>query len=53
MPQKITGTSQWIDFNYPFEVEEEEADVELVCELRGKEGQAWFDASSLKLVRLP
>jgi hypothetical protein len=26
-------------------------DIELVCELRASNGEAWFDAESLRLVR--
>jgi hypothetical protein len=53
MPQKLTGTVDWRDYRYSFTVTEETADVELVCELRATEGEAWFDVSSLRLVRLP
>jgi len=53
MPRKLTGTSDWRDFQYSFTVTEETADVELVCELRALKGEAWFDPSSLRLVRLP
>jgi hypothetical protein len=53
MPRKLTGTSEWADYWYPFAVEDEVADVELICELRAAKGEAWFDPSSLRLVRLP
>ncbi len=53
MPRKLTGTSDWTDFRYPFTVQEETSDVELVCELRATRGEAWFDAGTLRLVRLP
>ena len=53
MPRKLTGTSDWKDYQYPFIVSEETADVELVCELRAMKGEACFDLSSLRLVRLP
>jgi len=52
MPRKITGTSGWTDCRYNFDVEGEISDVELICELRASSRNAWFDTSSLKLVRL-
>jgi hypothetical protein len=53
MPRKLTGTSEWADYRYPFVVEDAAAEVELICELRAAKGEAWFDTSSLRLVRLP
>jgi spore coat protein H len=53
MPRKLTGTSAWTDYRYAFAVEDETADLELICELRAAKGEAWFDTASLKLVRLP
>jgi hypothetical protein len=53
MPRKLTGTSEWKEYAYPFEVGAGGADVELVCELKATGGEAFFDASSLKLVRMP
>jgi hypothetical protein len=53
MPPKLTGTSEWTDYKYAFAVEDEAADVELICELRGTQGEARFDPRSLRLVRLP
>jgi spore coat protein H len=52
MPRKLTGTSDWRNYEYPFTVEEETADVELICELRALQGEACFEAKSLRLVRL-
>jgi spore coat protein H len=51
-PRKLTGSGDWTEQKYPFTVKQDE-DVELVCELRATKGEAWFDPSSLKLVRLP
>jgi len=52
MPRKLAGTSDWKDYKYPFEVSDEASEVELICELRATSGEAWFDAGSLKLVRM-
>jgi hypothetical protein len=51
MPHKLTGTMPWTDFKYPFEVSDD-GDVELICELRASNGEAWFDAGSLRLRQL-
>jgi hypothetical protein len=53
MPRKLAGTSEWKDYKYPFEVDDQASEVELICELRATAGEAWFDAGSLKLVRMP
>lgn len=50
--QPIWADSGWSKSAYEFEVEEAIADVELVCEVRPARGEVWFDASSLRLVRL-
>jgi spore coat protein H len=52
MPPKLSGTTDWKESKYPFEVASPGADVELVCELKATAGEAWFDASSLRLVRV-
>jgi hypothetical protein len=49
--KKILGNSDWTRIAYEFEVPDGLHDVELVCELRAAQGQARFDAQSLKLVR--
>lgn len=51
MPRKLTGTSGWTEHSYDFTVEEELAEVVLVCELRAAQGEARFDVASLRLVR--
>ncbi|MEO8426899.1 MAG: CotH kinase family protein [Verrucomicrobiota bacterium] len=53
MPRKLAGTSEWKDYKYAFEVEDQGSEVELICELRATAGEAWFEAGSLKLVRMP
>ncbi|MCI0539289.1 MAG: CotH kinase family protein [Verrucomicrobiales bacterium] len=52
MPQKLTGTSEWVDYRYPFAVEDDVTEVELISELRAANGEASFDTSSLRLIRL-
>jgi len=49
---KLTGDSPWKKLEFEFEVAPPLNSVELVCELRATEGEVWFDADSLVLVRL-
>jgi len=48
----LEGTSDWKPLQFEFEVTEPSMEVILVCELRAKQGEVWFDISSLKLVKL-
>ena len=48
----LTGTQDWQKFSYSFRVDEEGGDIYAICELRGTRGEAWFDTSSLRIVRL-
>jgi len=50
--QQLRGDTDWTKVSFEFEVPEPEGDVELVCELKGTRGEAWFDVNSLKLRRL-
>jgi spore coat protein H len=52
MPPKLTGTADWQDFKYEFQVEDDATEVELLCELKASKGEAWFDPASLRLLRL-
>ena len=45
------GDSPWQKLGYDFTIPTEAAEVELVCELRAVQGEAWFDLGSLQLVR--
>ncbi len=47
----ISGDAPWTTVAFDFEVTEDRADVELVCELRATAGDAWFDQGSLRLIR--
>jgi len=48
----LTGVAPWENLTFEFEVGSPREDIELVCELRATKGETWFDAESLKLVRL-
>jgi len=50
---RLNGDAPWTTLTLEFEVTATEAEVELICELRASQGEAWFDIESLKLVRLP
>ena len=49
---ELTGTQDWRSVAYPFRVQEGGGEIEVVCELRASRGEAWFDTSSLRVVRL-
>jgi hypothetical protein len=51
---ELTSTQDWQTFSYPFRVSEGDGSVEVtfICELRASRGEAWFDMSSLRVVRL-
>ncbi len=52
MPKKLTGTTPWTEYKYAFSLSQD-GEAELICELRALQGEVWFDAASLRLVRLP
>lgn len=51
----VSGTAGWENAAYEFEIPAGAPDeeVELICELIATKGEAWFDAASLQLQRLP
>jgi spore coat protein H len=51
--EAIQADNGWVKCGYEFEVEEAIADIELVAEMRPAAGEVWFDANSLKIVRVP
>jgi hypothetical protein len=51
-PYRLVGDHEWVHAQVGFEVAEPLAEMELICELRAGGGQAWFDLSSLRVVRL-
>ncbi|MBI4584907.1 MAG: CotH kinase family protein [Planctomycetes bacterium] len=58
--RKVTGSQGWKRFEFEFKVpmddaeedSQDNAEVELVCELNAARGQVWFDLESLQLERL-
>jgi spore coat protein H len=48
---KLLGDNGWTPMSFEFEVNDTETEVELICELRATQGQAWFDEESLRLIR--
>ncbi|PYL01682.1 MAG: hypothetical protein DME19_00760 [Verrucomicrobia bacterium] len=51
-PFNFTGDASWKKLKVQFSVDAVEEDVELICELRARAGEARFDASSLRLIRI-
>lgn len=49
---KNSGDRGWTPVNLDFQVQNDEDEVELICELRANQGTVWFDQGSLKLKRL-
>jgi spore coat protein CotH len=50
--KRLTGDSPWEMLSCEFEVTETSAPFELLCELRGEKGSAFFATDSLRLVRV-
>ena len=48
----LIGDSSWRELAAEFEVAQATEEVEFVCELRARAGEAWFELNSLKLVPL-
>lgn len=48
---QLVGTTQWQPLVFEFEIPEPQREVELVAELRATAGKAWFDLSSVRLVK--
>jgi hypothetical protein len=51
LTQKLSGDAAWTKVEYEFEVTVEGEEKELVCELRARQGEAWFDSQTLRLMR--
>jgi hypothetical protein len=49
--RRIVSAEGWTPLDCSFTVREGEEDVQFVCELRGSEGEAWFEIDSLLLSR--
>ena len=48
----LTGDSSWQDLAADFGVGQPMAKVELICELRARAGEVWFDESALRVLRI-
>jgi len=46
----VSGTRPWADVSTSFVVADTAQEMELICELRARKGEAWFDLGSLRLV---
>jgi hypothetical protein len=49
---ELVGNSNWRELMIDFRVVEQARDLSLICELRGRSGQVWFERASLQLVKL-
>jgi hypothetical protein len=49
--RQLPAETPWTTVTFDFEVAQEQAEVELVCELRARKGEAWFDQGTLRLIR--
>ena len=49
---RLSGTSEWTPLHYEFEFRQPAGDVELHCDLQAAKGEAKFDLSSLKVIRI-
>lgn len=50
--QQLVGSSGWTPLEYDFEVATGGEVKVLICELRARQGEVWFDTATLKLTRL-
>jgi spore coat protein H len=48
-----TATSDWSTVSNEFAIGDALGEVQILCEFRGAEGEAWFDLKSIRLLRLP
>jgi hypothetical protein len=51
--EDFVGTASWREVSAPFEVRGSVQEIEFICELRARSGQAWFDQASLRVVKEP
>ena len=49
---KLTGDAAWTTLEHTFETTYDGEEKELVCELRARQGEVWFDIQSLRLIRM-
>jgi hypothetical protein len=48
----MVADRSWTDMSANFTIESDSEEVELLCELRARGGEAWFDKGSLRLRQL-
>jgi hypothetical protein len=48
----ISGTASWRRLSHEFEVTDDAADVEFVCDFYGTAGEVWFDAEAFRVRKL-
>jgi hypothetical protein len=51
--RRLSGTNDWTEVTYDFDLREPMADLEIRCELRANRGEVWFEVASLKIRQLP
>jgi hypothetical protein len=49
--ERLSGTTDWIEVTYDFELRQPIADLTISCELWADAGEAWFHLESLKITR--
>jgi hypothetical protein len=49
----VKSTSDWTPVENEFSIDDPVAEVQILCEFRGAEGEAWLDLQSIRLLRLP
>ena len=49
--RKLSGSADWVELTCDFDLRQPVADLEISCELRADEGEAWFDLESLRILR--
>ena len=49
----LVGDCSWRELKAEFQVDNDVAEVELICELRASGGEVWFDLASLRLFKIP
>ncbi|MFO1500570.1 MAG: CotH kinase family protein [Verrucomicrobiota bacterium] len=49
--RQLKDSLPWTTVSFDFTVNQDRAEVELVCELRAAQGEVWFDEGSLRLIQ--
>ncbi len=51
--QHLIGDHDWTLLRHPFEVQAGDDEPEMVCEIRARAGEVWFDPEALRIIREP